>query len=91
MSRAQISLPAKSNALSTPTPVITQTCLPSVTGDGDDMFCLRSMWLASASGRFQSTACLLRSTAHNSSSPVLVPVATFRKIVSPQMIGVDPL
>jgi hypothetical protein len=74
-----------------PRPVITHTCLPSVTGDGDDMFCLRSMWFESSSWRFHITACLLRSIAHSSSSPVLVPVATFRKIVSPQMIGVDPL
>ena len=91
MWRDQSSLPAKSNALSDPTPVMTQTCLPSVTGDGDDMFCLRSMWLVSASGRFHETFCLRRSTAHNSSAPVLAAVATFRKMVSPEMIGVEPL
>src|SRR5918993_4099466 len=91
MLRAQISLPAKSNALSTPSPVITHTYLPSVTGDGDDMFCLRSMRLESVSWRFQLTACLFRSIAHSSRMPVFVPVATFRKIVSPQMIGVEPL
>ena len=68
-----------------------QTCRPSVTGDGDDMFCLRSMWLLSASARFQATDCVRRFTAHNSSSPLLVAVATFRKIRSPQIIGVDPL
>ena len=91
MLRDQISLPAKSKALSMPTPVMTHTCRPSVTGDGDDMFCLRSMWLVSASGRFQATDCLPRSTAHSSSMPLFAPVATFRKIMSPQMIGVDPL
>src|SRR5688572_8806063 len=74
-----------------PTPVITHTCRPSVTGDGVDMFCFRSMWLVSASGRFQATACLRRSTAHSSRLPLLAPVATFRKIVSPQTIGVEPL
>ena len=91
MLRDQSSLPAKSNALKMPRPVITQTCLPSVTGDGDDMFCFRSMWFESASGRFHDTACLLRSMAHSSSTPVLVPVATLRKMVLPQMMGVDPL
>ena len=59
MSRAQSSLPAKSNALRMPVPVITQTCVPSVTGDGDDMFCLRSWWLPPPSGRFQSTVPLV--------------------------------
>ncbi len=71
MLRDQISVPAKSNALSTPTPVITQTCRPSVTGDGDDMFCLRSMWFSPAMGRFHATACFVRSMAHSSNSPLL--------------------
>ena len=74
-----------------PRPVITHTYLPSVIGDGVDMFCLRCMLLPAASGRFHVTDCLLRSIAHSSRSPVLVPVATLRKIVSPQMIGVEPL
>ncbi len=74
-----------------PSPVMTQTYLPSVTGDGEDMFCFRSMWFESASGRFHRTVGLLRSTAHNSSEPVFAAVATFKKIVLPQMIGVDPL
>src|SRR5215203_46511 len=91
MSRVQIALPPKSNALRTPRPVITHTYLPSVIGDGVDMFCLRCMLLPAASGRFHVTDCFVRSIAHSSRSPVLVPVATFRKIVSPQMIGVDPL
>src|SRR5688572_28851627 len=91
MSRVQISLPPKSNALRMPTPVITHTYLPSVIGDGVDMFCLRCMLLPPASGRFHDTDCLLRSTAQSSRSPVFVPVATLRKIVSPQMIGVEPL
>ena len=74
-----------------PTPVITHTVRPSVTGDGDDMFCLRSMWFSSASGRFQRTVCFARSTAHSSSAPVFAAVAMFKKIVLPQMMGVDPL
>ena len=74
-----------------PTPVITHTYLPSVIGEGVDMFCLRCMLLPPASGRFHETACLVRSIAHSSRSPVLVPVATLRKIVLPQMIGVEPL
>ena len=84
-------MPSKSKALKTPSPVITQTCLPSVTGDGDDMFCLRSMWLASTIKRFHFTSGLLRSIAHSSIEPVFAAVATFRKIVLPQMIGVEPL
>ena len=70
MSRVQSSLPAKSKAFRTPVPVMTQTSLPSVTGDGDDMFCLLPMRLPPESGRFQITACLLRSTAQNSMFPV---------------------
>src|SRR5918998_1535419 len=91
MVRAHFSLPAKSNALMTPVPVITHTVRPSVTGDGDDMFCFRPALLPEPSGFFQLTACLLRSTAHNSRSPVNSAVATFRKMVSPQMIGVEPV
>ena len=72
-------------------PVITHTCLPSVTGDGDDMFCLLPMRFSPDSGRFQLTACLLRSTAHSSICPVARSVATLRNTVSFQMIGVEPL
>src|SRR5688500_18511603 len=91
MSRAHFSAPAKSNALSMPTPVITHTVRPSVTGDGDDMFCLRPCLLPPAIGRFQTTSFLLRSTAHSSRSPVNSPVATLRNTRSPQMIGVAPV
>ncbi len=91
MLRDQSSLPEKSKALNAPTPVITQTVRPSVTGDGVDMFCLRSMWFSSASGRFHSTVCFARSMAQSSRPPVLAAVAMFRKIVLPQMIGVEPL
>jgi hypothetical protein len=42
MSRDHFSAPLKSNALRMPVPVITHTSVPSVTGDGVDMFCLRS-------------------------------------------------
>ena len=74
-----------------PVPVITHTPRPSVTGDGDDMFCLRCMLLPPPSGRFQLTAPDLRSTLHSSSSPCAGCKATLRKIVSFQMIGVAPL
>jgi hypothetical protein len=77
--------------LNTPTPVITHTDLPSVTGDGVDMVCLRSMWLPPASGRFHRIAWLVRSMAQSSSEPVFEAVAMFRKIVLPQMMGVEPL
>jgi hypothetical protein len=49
------------------------------------------MWLASTTTRFHFTAGLLRSIAQSSIVPVFAAVATFRKIVSPQMIGVEPL
>ena len=91
MSRVHSSLPAKSKPFRIPVPVITQTCLPSVTGDGDDMFCLLPIRFSPASGRFQATACLLRSTAQSSICPVARSVATFRKMVSFQMMGVEPL
>ena len=46
-------------------PVITQTVVPSVTGDGDDMFCLRCWLLPVLSGRFQSTSPFVRLTAQS--------------------------
>src|SRR6185436_364600 len=91
MSRDQTSVPAKSNDFRMPTPVMTQTRAPSVTGDGDDMFCLRCMLLPPAIGRFHTTFCFVRSMAQSSRLPELVLVATLRKIRSPQMMGVDPL
>src|SRR5688500_4266090 len=91
MSRDHFSLPEKSNAFMTPTPVITQTVRPSVTGDGDDMFCLRPDLLPPAIGFFHRTLCVLRSTAQSSSSPVKSAVATFRNTRSPQMMGVEPV
>src|SRR5215813_2166529 len=88
MSRPQISFPEKSNALKTPVPVITHTVFPSVTGDGDDMFCLRILVLPPPSSFFQRSSPLLRSTHQRKRLP---PSATFRKIRSPQMIGVAPV
>src|SRR5688500_1280858 len=87
MSRIQSSLPLKSNALRMPVPVITHTFVPSVTGDGVDMFCLR--WRLSPSLRccFQIGSPLLRSTAHRNRLPFS---ATLRKMRSPHTIGVDP-
>jgi hypothetical protein len=70
---------------------MSHTRLPSVTGDGEDMFCFRSMWLPPAIGRFQIASRLLRSTAHSSSSPVVLAVAVLRKTRLSQMMGVDPL
>src|SRR5687767_4015914 len=88
MSRDQRALPLKSNPFRMPVPVITYTWVPSVDGDGDDMFCFCSLWLPPPSGAFHSTAGPFRSTHQSDSS---VPSATFRKIKSPQMIGVAPL
>src|ERR1039457_1277370 len=88
MSRPQISFASMSNPFRMPVPVIAHTCLPSVTGDGDDIFCLRSFMLPPPSGRCQSVFGPRRSTHH---SDRLSPSATFRKIRSPQMMGVEPL
>ena len=85
------SLPAMSKAFRMPVPVITHTNRPSVTGDGEDMFCLLPMRLPPESGRFQITARLLRSMAHSSRLPVRRSVATLRKTRSSQMTGVEPL
>src|SRR5215510_5956851 len=88
MSLDQSSLPLKSKPLSMPVPVITYTLLPSVTGDGDDMFCLRIFTLPPPSGFFQSTSPFDLSTHQRNR---LSPSATFRKMRSRQMIGVEPL
>src|SRR5690242_1379568 len=93
MSRAQSSVPAKSNAFNTPVPVITHTVLPSVAGEGDDMFCLRSCRLPPPSGRCQSTLPLPASTAHRCSvtaSRECTSSATLRKTRPPLTIGVEP-
>ena len=70
-----------------PVPVITHTVVPSVTGDGVDMFCLRCRLSPSLRCRFQTGSPFLRSTAHRNRLPFS---ATFRKMRSPQTIGVDP-
>src|SRR5919106_5388143 len=62
--------------------------LPSVTGEGDDMFCLRILTLPPPSGFFQSTSPFVLSTHQRNR---LSPSATFRKTRSRQMIGVEPL
>src|SRR4030095_6802844 len=93
MSRLHFSVPLKSNALRMPVPVITHTCVPSVTGDGDDMFCFCSWWWPGPIGRFHSTAPFVRSMHHRCRlSPLrtLRSSATFRKMRSPQTIGVEP-
>src|SRR6185295_1972745 len=82
------SFPAKSNAFRIPVPVITQTFLPSVTGEGDDMFCLRILVLPALRCFFQSGSPLVRSTHQRNRS---LPSATFRKMRSPQMMGVAPV
>src|SRR5262249_9833950 len=71
-----------------PVPVITQTFFPSVTGEGDDMFCLRILVLPPPRSFFQTGSPFVRSTHHRYR---LSPSATFRKIRSPQMIGVAPV
>src|SRR5580700_9172125 len=88
MFRAQTSLPEKSNAFRTPVPVITQTFFPSVTGDGDDIFCFICLRSPSPRSFFQATAGPRRSTHHRYRLPRS---ATFRKMWSPQTIGVAPL
>ena len=71
-----------------PVPVITQTRSPSVTGDGDDRFCLRRRRLPALRCRFQSTSPVLRSM--HQSSRLSSSTATLRKIRSFQTIGVEP-
>src|SRR5215213_8502637 len=88
MSRAHSSRPSKSKPLSTPVPVITQTLLPSVTGEGLDMLCLRILVLPPPSSRFHSAAPFERSTHQR---PSLSPSATLRKRRSPHTMGVEPL
>src|SRR5262245_58107903 len=87
MSRVHNSLPAKSNAFRIPVPVITQTALPSVTGEGDDMFCFSMRTLPPPRRCFQSGTPRARSTHHRYKSLFS---ATFRKMRSPHTIGVDP-
>src|SRR6185295_6288988 len=88
MSRAQSSFPPKSKPLRMPVPVITKTLEPSVTGDGDDMFCLRILTLPLPSSFFQTTSPFDLSTHHRKRSS---PSATLRKMRSFQTIGVAPL
>src|SRR5256885_9281988 len=45
MSRFQTSVPSMVKQASLPFPVIIQTCLPSVMGEGEAEFCLRKSWL----------------------------------------------
>src|ERR671915_2515178 len=90
MSRIHSSLPLKSNARRYPVPVMAHTIWPSVTGEGDDMFCLRCLLLPLLRCFFQSTSPFARFNAH-SDSVSRSASATFRKMVSPQMIGVAPL
>src|ERR1700682_6007776 len=71
-----------------PVPVITNTLFPSVTGEGEDIFCLRILTLPSPKCFFQITAPCLRSRRHRNNE---LPSATLRKIASSQMIGVAPL
>src|SRR5262245_17333410 len=74
-----------------PVPVMTHTVRPSVTGDGDDMFCLLPIRLPPDSRCFHKRFCFARSTAQSSICPIESPVATFRKMKSSQITGVDPL
>src|ERR1700681_299035 len=87
MSRVQSSLPSKSKPFKKPVPVITQTLRPSVTGEGEDMFCFCSRWLPPLRRRFQAGTPVVRSTDHRNRS---LPSATFRKTRSSQTIAVDP-
>src|SRR6185312_13175564 len=93
------SLPAKSNALRMPVPVITHTVVPSVTGDGVDWFCFRCIRLPLPRSRCHRMVPLARSTHHRcrlAPGPLSTArasgsaLATFRKMRSPHTIGVDP-
>ena len=69
-------VPGITSLASAPVPVITYTLLPSVTGDGDDMFCFRILTLPPPKGRFQSTSPLVLSMAQRNR---LSPSATLTK------------
>src|SRR6185312_3288053 len=88
MSRVQSSFPLKSNPFKMPVPVITNTLLPSVTGEGDDIFCFLILVLPPPSSFFQSNSPFARLTNHKSSSS---PSATFKNSRSFQITGVEPL
>src|SRR5260221_13191260 len=87
MSRVQSSLPSISKPFRKPVPVITQTLRPSVTGEGEDMFCFCSRWLPLLRRRFQAGTPVERSTHHRNK---WLPSATFRKTGSSETIAVDP-
>src|SRR5262245_57110873 len=70
-----------------PVPVIAQTERPSVTGEGDDMFCFIIFVLPPPSRCFQIAAPRVRSMHQRNRSD---PSATLRKMRSPQTIGVEP-
>src|SRR5215204_6968170 len=88
MSRAHSSRPSKSKPLSTPVPVITQTLLPSVTGEGDDILCLRILLFPPPSPRFHSSVPFALSTHQRLRASAS---ATLRKTRSPHTMGVEPL
>src|SRR5690242_17245582 len=91
MSRAHSSVPAKSNALSAPVPVSSQTVVPSVTGDGEVMSPLRVRWLPAPIGRFQRTAPVARSSAQSAIVELSSALSdTLRNTVLPDTIGVEP-
>ena len=72
-------------------PVSSHTVLPSVTGDGDVMSPLRTLWLPAPIDCFQRTVPVPRSTAHSASgAPSLALSATLRKTRPPATIGVEP-
>ena len=87
MFRAHTSLPSKSNARNQPVPVMTHTCSPSVTGDGEDIFCFRSCLSLSLRKRFQITEPVWRSTRHNSTDKFSVPV---EEAPAPPVRGAPP-
>src|SRR5262245_10649766 len=106
MSRFHISLPSMVKQVSLPFPVMIQTFLPSVMGEGDAEFCLRKSWFPLSICRRQRTAPSFRFTeirkilsgAAESAERRLPPSsvgepssAEVTKIVSPQMIGVAAL
>ena len=70
-------------------PVITQTLRPSVTGDGDDMFCFIMRVSPPPSGRFHERHAAIAIDAAQRVARSR-PSATLRKMWSPQTIGVEP-
>ena len=91
MSRVQSSLPVEVERLEDAGAGHHPHVVPSVTGDGDDMFCLRSLMVAAAERPLPQRRALRCDRPPRARERRSSAVATLRKMRSSQMIGVAPL